>query len=1105
MPSKDLVIAGIGASAGGIQAARRFFQHVAPDSGLAYVVILHLSPEHESRLAEVLQSAASIPVIQVREQVEVAPNHVYVIPPNQSLSMQDGHLALSPITRIEERRAPVDIFFRTLAESVGSRAACVVLSGTGANGSMGMKRVKEQGGLCLVQEPNEAEHPEMPRNSIATGLVDHVLPAAELPGALLAYRTTLENITLPDEGASRLEPSEQALREIFKQIRSRTGHDFSNYKRSTILRRIARRMGVQQMSDVHAYARQLQERPQEARALLKDLLISVTNFFRDAEAFGMLERQVIPKLFDGKSEEDYVRVWIPGCATGEEAYSIAMLLAEQSTERFGAPLLQVFATDIDEDAIAAAREGLYTLNDAADVSPERLRRFFIQEGNGYRVRKELREMILFAQHNVLRDPPFAHLDLVSCRNLLIYLNRTAQQRLLEVLHFALRPGGHLFLGVSESVESGGDLFVSVDRESHLFQSRPVPPRLPIPLPELAAQHRDDSPGTAVRAVAQPARDRLSFGDLHLRMLERYAAPSIVVNEAYDVVHLSEHGGQFLHQPGGEPSPNILNAIRPELRLDLRTALYQAAQQRSDVEARGLSIRLDGRESVINLCVRPALREDDPARGFFLVLFEEATGGTERHVASALVTADDTTRSLEQEVNRLKAQLRATIERADTQAEELKASNEELQAMNEELRSSTEELETSKEELQSVNEELRTVNQELKVKVDEQAQANDDIRNLINSTEIGTIFLDRSSRVKLFTPNAHDIFNLIPADRGRALSDISNQLTEPDLHGDIERVLTRLERVAREVKTRDSRYYLMQIVPYRTVDDRIDGVALTFLDITDRKEAENALQAAKSELEHRVEERTRALEQVNRSLDLELKERRDAEARIRGLLTRLITVQEDERRRIARDLHDQIGQQTTTIGLKLDTLRALARSIKGNGVPDGLDELGRLMTQLDRELDFLAWELRPAALDDLGLVAAVDHFAQEWAKNYKIPLDFHSAGLENRRLGFELETNLYRIAQEALNNVQKHAQARRVGMILERRGGQIVLIVEDDGRGFDPSTAESGARHKPLGLAGMRERASLLGGELEVETAAGRGTTIFVRVPLPDGDTEGLTV
>jgi two-component system CheB/CheR fusion protein len=832
MTDHSSLIVGVGASAGGLQAFKSFFSNVSADSGMTFVAILHLSPEHDSNLAEILQGVCPIPVSEVAQRIKVEPNHVYVVSPRQSLAMADGHLVPSPTLRLEERRAPIDIFFRTLAESHRSHAACAVLSGSGADGSMGLKTIKEYGGICLVQDPAEAEFSEMPRSAIATGLADATMPAAQMPSRLLAYQATLSALQLPEEPLEPHLPDERVLHELFGSLRTQTGHDFSNYKRATVLRRIARRMGVRQAAGLQEYLQLLHEQPEETQALLKDLLISVTNFFRDGEAFAALEEHVIPKLFRDKGQDGQVRVWVPGCATGEEAYSIAMLLTEFSTTMPEPPSLQVFATDIDEQALATAREGLYTINDAADVSPERLRRFFTKEGDRFQVRKELREAVLFARHNLLKDPPFSHLDLVSCRNLMIYLNRAAQQRVIEVLHFALEPRGFLFLGTSEAVEGTGDLFVSVHKDAHIFQSRGGVARLTLPIPPLASANLLQRSGRLAVPSPGTIRERLVAPDLHQRLLEQYAAPSIVVNEEHEIVHLSDRAGRFLQVGGGEPTHSVVKAVRPELRLELRTALYQAAQHRTNVEARGLPVRIDERDCVVDILVRPVMRDDDPARGFFLVLFEEGPDGKAPIEASQ--PAGEPALQMEEELSRVKAQLRSTVEQYETQAEELKASNEELQAINEELRSASEELETSKEELQSVNEELRTVNQELKVKIEEQTQSTNDVQNLINSTDIGTVFLDRMSRIKLFTPRARDIFSLIAGDRGRPLDDISSQLLDVDLHADVGRVLDRLERVEREVTTKQGKWYLMRIVPYRTSDDRIDGVVFTFVDITEHK-------------------------------------------------------------------------------------------------------------------------------------------------------------------------------------------------------------------------------------------------------------------------------
>ncbi|MFN7928755.1 MAG: CheR family methyltransferase [Blastocatellia bacterium] len=624
----DFLVVGLGASAGGIQALKEFFERVPADSGMAYVVILHLSPDHDSQLAAVLQTVTKIPVTQVTETVRISPNHVYVVSPNQHLEMHDGTITVTPNTLIEERRAPVDIFFRTLAESHGAHAVAVVLSGTGANGSMGLKRIKERGGAAFVQNPREAEFSEMPRNSIATDLVDDILPVAEIPAKIIAYKESLGTIEIPVEAEARPEDQQQALREVFTQLRLRTGHDFSNYKRPTLLRRIERRINIRNLPNLPSYAAFLHQHPEETQALLKDLLISVTNFFRDSRAFEAVERDILPRLVQDKRAGSFLRIWVVGCATGEEAYSIAMLCAEKLMGVIDAPKVQIFATDIDEAAITVAREGLYTINDAADVSPERLRRFFTKEGESYRVRRELREMVLFAVHNVIKDPPFSHLDLVTCRNMLIYLNHTAQERVMETLHFALNPGGFLFLGMSESVEGAGDLFVPASREHHIFQSRQVASRA-YPVPESVPNFRIEKNRTveALLDSEKRTRERITFGDLHQRLLEQYAPPSLVVNEEYDIVHLTERAGHYLQIGGGEPSNNLLKLVRQELRLELRTALYQATQRQTNVEARNLQFRINDYSETVNIHVRPVLQGEDTARGFLLVLFEPGAGPT----------------------------------------------------------------------------------------------------------------------------------------------------------------------------------------------------------------------------------------------------------------------------------------------------------------------------------------------------------------------------------------------------------------------------------------------------------------------------------------------
>jgi two-component system CheB/CheR fusion protein len=864
----DFLIVGIGASAGGIQALKTFFGSVPADSGAAYVVILHLSPEHESHLAEVLQTNARISVTQVTERVKVEPNHVFVVSPNQSLAMADGHIVVSPVKTIEERRAPVDIFFRTLAETHHEQAVCVVLSGTGADGSMGLKRVKENGGAVFVQNPRETEYSDMVRNAIATDLVDEVLNVADIPAKIVEYRENLKAVALPVQPEARPEEQQKALRDVFTQLRVHTGHDFSNYKRPTILRRIERRISVRNLSGIAEYAAYLKKQPEEVQALLKDLLISVTNFFRDKEAFAALEHDIIPRVAHEKKTGDQIRVWVAGCATGEEAYSLAMLLAERlDGGGIDQPEIQIFASDIDEAAIAAAREGFYTLNDAADVSPERLRRFFTKEGDGYRVRRDLRERVLFANHNVLKDPPFSRLDLVTCRNMLIYLNQAAQKRVMETFHFALKPSGFLFLGASESIDGSIDVFAPLSKENNIFQSRNVESRIPRPVRDssrnesftarleflqTSVQGQVVVPTTTEQDSAKriQAQERLSYADLHRQLLEQFAPPSVVVNEEYDILHLSERAGRFMQIQGGEPSNNLLKIIRPELRLELRNALYQAAQNRRSVEAKNLTLKIDDRSETINIHVRPVLRAEDTARGFILVLFEKTDDAPATDSETLQAFSESVAGQLEEELVRVKAQLRSSSEQYEIQTEELRASNEELQALNEELRSSSEELETGKEELQSVNEELQTVNQELEIKIEEISLSSNNLQNLVNSTDIGTIFLDRNFRVQLFTPAAREIFNLIATDFGRLLSDITHRLADDNLLRDAEAVLEKLHTVEREVRTVDNRVWTMRVLPYRTADDRIQGTVITFFDITERQRA--------SEKVRESEEKYRAL-------------------------------------------------------------------------------------------------------------------------------------------------------------------------------------------------------------------------------------------------------
>ncbi|MEP0546692.1 MAG: PAS domain S-box protein [Rhodothermales bacterium] len=826
-------IVGVGASAGGLKAFAEFFAGLPGAPGMAFVLVQHLAPDHESELAELLQNHTALRVIQVEDGVRAEPGSVYVIPPGKALSIRDGVLRLDEPARPHGHRAPIDDFFRSLAADQGERAVAVVLSGTGSDGTLGLKKLKEVGGLTAAQDPTDAEYDGMPRSAVGTGLVDVVLPARELGGRLVELRQRGQ--PLPPLPESLSEPDSEALAQIFARLRAGTGHDFSRYKQTTVLRRIGRRMQVTGAADLRAYARALRTAPREVEALLQDLLISVTNFFRDPEAFAALEREVIPAMFAGKRAGAQVRVWVPGCATGEEAYAIAILLSEYAARLDAPPALQVFATDIDEGALAFARAGVYPETIAADVSPDRLERFFEREAGAYRVSEHLRERVLFASHNLLKDPPFSNLDLVSCRNLLIYLQRGTQQRIFELFAYALRTPGFLFLGTSESVEGTRDFFTTLDKKQRLFRARGVAPRPRFPItPSL--------PATPLREPAEPPEAPVpepppaSLDDLHQRLLlAHHVPPSVLVNPRHEILHVAGDVSRYLAFAPGRPTSDLLKVVRTGLRPELRTALFHAAERGRTTERLRIRTRLDGEPAHVVLTVRP-LGERDGAEGLVQVVFEEepvaveATPPTDGAAPPAL-------EPLEAELERTKARLQSTIEEYETSNEELKASNEELLSMNEELQSTSEELETGREELQSVNEELVTVNHELKTKIEELGHTNADLKNLIDSTDVATLFLDRDLRITRSTPRLRELFNVLPTDRGRPIGHLTRNVAYPAFIDDARRVLETLDAVEREVEADDGRRFLTRIVPYRTAAEQVDGVVATFLDISRRVEAE----------------------------------------------------------------------------------------------------------------------------------------------------------------------------------------------------------------------------------------------------------------------------
>lgn len=858
MEGAPFFVVGIGASAGGLETLEQFFSNTPPDSGMAFIVVVHLDPTHKTLLPELLARYTRMEVATAEEGVAVEPNRVYIIPANRDLTMSGGQLHLEEPQAPRGMRHTIDVFLRSLAADMEENAVAVILSGTGTDGTQGVKAVKEAGGIVVVQEETSAKYPGMPQSAIATGLADLVLPAPKIPEKILEMVLHSRRLAERKATGPAGKIGEQ-LKTIFRIVNTRTGHDFSGYKVSTVMRRIERRMAVNDLSEIRDYIKLMKDQPEESKALFKELLIGVTSFFRDQEAFDLLEREVIPRLFEDHAPAEPLRIWLAGCATGEEAYSVAMLLREYSREHRIELKVQIFATDIDKDAVDFARTGVYPDSISADVSAERLQLFFKKVDNSYRVAKSLREMIVFAPHNLIKDPPFSRLDLLICRNLLIYLNPELQRRLLPLFAQSLKPNGFLFLGTSETVGGFNDLFRPVDKKWKVFQRREATRRIGIEFP-LVNAHPPATAGEPVKTHQEPG---LSPGLLAEKILiQRYSPPCVVINEKLEVVYFSTRTSHYLEPPVGEPTQSILKMAREELRPALRAAAHKALSNQETAVYENLRLPTERGVETFDLRVEP-ITAPASAKGLALVIFESAgplspsprqappKGGAGNKDAAA---KDLIIQQLEEQLRITNQQLQSTVERMETSNEELKSSNEELMSMNEEFQSTNEELETSKEELQALNEELVTVNAELQSKVEELGQTNSDLQNFLASTDIATIFLDRQFRVKRFSPAMAKLFNLMDGDIGRPLEHFTGTINYPQLAKDARKVLDKLTPMQREIAdSGKTLYYLVRLLPYRTTEDVIDGVVVTFIDITERKQAEEQLrQSAAQERSRRSE-------------------------------------------------------------------------------------------------------------------------------------------------------------------------------------------------------------------------------------------------------------
>ena len=838
-PAKScLRIVGVGASAGGLEALEKFFSAVSTSSSMAFVIIQHMDPTHKGMMPELLQRTTEIKVIEAEDRTTVRPNCAYVIPPNKDISILHGVLHLLEPKKTRGLRLPVDFFFRSLALDQMDQSIGVILSGMGSDGCLGLSAIKEQAGLVLVQDPETAKFDGMPRSAIDAGLADVVAPAEELPNKILAclHRRPLasqQKVTIADSEIN-------ALDKTIILLRAQTGHDFSLYKQNTLFRRIERRMSIHQIGNIAAYVRYLQENEQELNLLFKELLIGVTNFFRDKPVWELLRTKTIPALLQRTETKRVLRAWVAGCSSGEEAYSLAIVFKEalEHAKIFNITL-QIFATDLDQDAIDRARLGFFSSNIVADVSAKRLERFFIKQKDGYRICKEIRQMVIFAKQNLTMDPPFTKLDLLSCRNLLIYLDAKVQQQLIPVFHYSLNPNGILLLGNSETIGSYTNLFTSLNNKARLYQ------RLDADHSALLVNFPLSFNSTPILKNAHlPQAIPSSLEDLanHL-ILKQFAPAATLVNGQGDILYVSGHTGKYLEPDAGKADWNLFAMARAGLRYELAAAFHEAVHKKESITLKNVRIEPGENEHFADIVVQQ-LDQPPPLKNLVMVVFQELPAPIVNPAKQGVPSRNDTNKAslagLEDELQRVRSEAQISHEAMQTLKQEYRSANEELQSTNEELQSANEELTTSKEEMQSLNEELHTLNAELQSKLDELSSASNDMRNLLNSTDIAILFLDKTLKIRQFTPQTARIIKLIPSDIGRPITDLVSKVKFPELISDANEVIRTLVSQEKQLMSSDKRWFNMRIIPYRTVDDKIDGVVITFSDITTAKNLEARL-------------------------------------------------------------------------------------------------------------------------------------------------------------------------------------------------------------------------------------------------------------------------
>ena len=1189
---KVFPIVGVGASAGGLEAFTKLLSHLPDHPGMALVFVQHLAPQHESALSGLLARTTKTPVSEVKDDMPVERDRVYVIPPNTNMAIQKGRLYLVPRTP-DAQHLPIDHFLRSLAEDLGSRAIGVILSGTASDGTLGLQAVKAEGGITFAQDTKSAKYGDMPRNAVASGCVDFVLSPEGIARELMriAHHPYLLQARSAEEGVELPAGGEQELGKIFVLLRAASGVDFTNYKHTTIKRRIKRRMVLHKLQELKDYVTFLEDNRGELDALYQDILIHVTGFFRDSQVFEALKTRVFPSLMKGRRQSMPIRIWVPGCSTGEEAYSIAMVLMEFLGDSANTQEVQFFATDISETSLERARSGLYLENVAAEVSQERLRRFFVKTPRGYQVIKSIRDVIVFARQDIAKDPPFSRLDLISCRNLLIYLGAPLQKKVIPVFHYALKPTGFLLLGTSETIGPFADHFTLIDKKNKIYAKKPTALR-----PAAFARPEHEADREAARRVFPAPGSFDVQKEAERVLLAKFAPAGVIVNSDLEIMQFRGHTGPYLEATPGLASLNLSKMAREGMLVDLRGALQKAKKTDAPIKKHGVEVRTNGGTHEVDLEVIP-LRGPTPGERYYLVLFQESKPDVEvvppRGAGKVGKTGRPAERAARRQVGLLKHELAQTkstlqsvIEEQDTTNEELKSANEEILSSNEELQSTNEELETAKEELQSTNEELITVNEELQNRNLELSIAHSDMLNLLASVNIPVLMLGNDLRVRSFTPPAEKLLNLIHTDVGRPISEIKPNFTLPRMEELIIEAVDAVTVQEVEVQDNQNRWYSMRIRPYRTSENKLDGVVVTWVDVTELKTSlerseerfrllvdtvqdyaiimldpegrvtswnagakringydaseivgqhfsrfftEEEIRDGKPQREletaardGRVEDEgwrvrkdgstfwanaiVRALREPGERLlgfvkvvrditDRMLAQRKlqESETSLRELSLNLLSVQDEERRRIGRDLHDSVSQYLASLKLKLDLLQPKLKSGGQARLVKEVEDCAHVAEDALREIRTVSHLLYPPMLDEMGLAHAVQWYVDGFAQRSGIETTTELVdGVP--RLPQQTELALYRVLQESLTNVHRHSGSKTAHVRIGVKDRSLVLEVSDEGQGM-PRERTTEPAQWGVGLRGMHERIRQLGGSLALDSTDA-GTTVRASIPLP---------